>query len=166
MNYRIAKQEDFEQLARLRWDFRMESGEEKAAMSKAEFVEKCLEFFEKKSGSDYHFYWIAEENGEIIAQVFVHKIDMIPRPCKIDDQFGYVTNNYTKPEHRGQGIGSKLMARVIEWAQAEDLELLIVYPSERAVPFYERAGFRTENDVMELALREFYSDEWVGEIEN
>ena len=160
MNYRLANQEDFEQLAELRWDFRMESGEEKASMSKAEFVKQCIEFFERKSKNNYHFYWVAEKDDEIIAQIFVHKIDMIPRPCRIDDQFGYVTNNYTKPEHRGQGIGSKLMKRVVEWAKAEDLELLIVYPSERAVPFYERAGFRTENDVMELVLREFYSEEW------
>lgn len=161
MNYRIAKEEDFEQLAILRWDFRMESGEEKAAMSKPAFVKKCVGFFAAKAKNNYHVYWVAEREGEIIAQIFVHKVDMIPRPCKIEDQFGYITNNYTKPAYRGQGIGSNLLGEVIKWAKAEDLELLIVYPSERAVPFYGRAGFRTENDVMELTLREFYSEDWI-----
>lgn len=161
MNYRIANESDFEQLANLRWDFRMESGEEKAAMKRKYFVEQCVEFFEQKSKGDYHFYWIAEKDGEIISQAFVHIIDMIPRPCKIDDQFGYITNDYTKPEYRNQGIGSKLLDKVIKWAKGEDLELLIVYPSERAIPFYERAGFESENEVMELTLRDYYSEDWI-----
>ncbi len=57
----------------------------------------------------------------------------------------------------------RLLSKVIEWAKAEDLELLIVYPSERAISFYERAGFTAENDVMELTLRDYYSEEWVEE---
>ena len=92
--------------------------------------------------------------------VFVHKIDLVPRPCKIQDQFGYLTNNYTKPAYRSQGIGSALMNRVVEWAKDEDFELLIVYPSDEAVTFYERVGFKLENDVMELRLREYYSLSW------
>jgi GNAT superfamily N-acetyltransferase len=161
MNFRIANKSDLEQLANLRWNFRMESGEEKAAMSREEFVEKCVEFFKEKTKGDYHIYWIAEEEGEIISQIFVHKIDMIPRPCKINDQFGYITNNYTKPEYRAKGVGTKLLKKVIEWAKSEDLELLIVYPSEKSHTFYERVGFRMENEVMELTLREYYSEDWI-----
>jgi hypothetical protein len=52
------------------------------------------------------------------------------------------------------------MRRAKQWARDEDLELLIVYPSEGAVTFYERAGFCAENDVMELTLREYYSLTW------
>lgn len=43
--------------------------------------------------------------------------------------------------------------------ESGDLELLIVYPSEHAIPFYERVGFKSENDVMELNLREYYSED-------
>ena len=161
MKYRIAQEDDFEQLAKLRWDFRMESGEEKAAMSRSEFVSECMLFFTKAVSSGYHTFWIAEDEGEIIGQLFVHKIDMVPRPCRIDDQFGYITNNYTKPAFRGKGIGSELLKRVIEWATGEDLELLIVYPSERAEKFYKRGGFDASNDVMELKLRDYYSDDWL-----
>lgn len=161
LNFRIAEKSDFEQLANLRWAFRMENGDERAAMSQKEFVKKCVEFFEAKADGDYHIYWIAEEEGEILSHIFVHKIDMIPRPCKIEDRFGYITNNYTKPEFRGKGIGTRLLEKVIEWAKAEDLELLIVYPSEKSQSFYERKGFKTENEVMELTLREYYSEDWI-----
>ncbi len=108
--------------------------------------------------SGFQIYWLAEDEGEIGAQIFVHRIDLVPRPCKVQDQFGYITNNYTKPAYRGQGIGSKLMEYVTQGAKNEDFELLIVYPSEEAVSYYERAGFTSENDVMELELRAYYSE--------
>jgi len=42
MEFSIATKNDFEQLASLRRDFRMETGEECAAMSKEEFITKCV----------------------------------------------------------------------------------------------------------------------------
>lgn len=148
------------QLAELRWDFRMEGGDELPAVSKSEFVEACLLFLKRGLESGYYAHWLAEEGDEIVSHVFIHKIDMIPRPCKIHDQFGYITNNYTKPAYRNRGVAPELMRRALDWAKDEDLELLIVYPSERAVSFYQRAGFYPENDVMELRLREYYSPSW------
>lgn len=163
MQYRMATDEDLAQLAELRWDFRSEDGTEQPVVDREEFVEGCTEFLRRGLESGYHTYWIAEHAGEIVSQIFVHRIDLVPRPCKAQDQFGYITNNYTKPTYRNQGIGSELMSRVKRWARDEDLELLIVYPSEEAVTFYERAGFCAENDVMELKLREYYSPAWSQE---
>jgi GNAT superfamily N-acetyltransferase len=157
MHYRTADKDDLIQLAELRWDFRGEDDSERPVVSREAFIEACRAWLERGLESGYLTYWIAEQGGEIVAQIFVHRIDLVPRPCKIQDQFGYITNNYTKPAYRNQGIGSELMKRVKAWAQGADLELLIVYPSAEAVRYYERAGFRAENDVMELKLREYYS---------
>jgi GNAT superfamily N-acetyltransferase len=110
--------------------------------------------------SGYHTYWVAEHADEIVAHISVHMIDLVPRPCKIRDQFGYITNNYTKPAYRNQGIGTALMNRVAQWARDDDFELLIVYPGDEAVTFYERAGFKADTDVMELKLRDYYSAIW------
>ena len=160
MKYRLATTRDLLQLAQLRWDFRSEDDNEIPVVSREEFISECEKFLRQGIESGYQTYWLAENEGAIIAHIFVHRIDLVPRPCKLKDQFGYITNNYTKPEYRNQGIGSKLMDHVRKWAAEEDYELLIVYPSEEAVPFYERAGFRTENDVMELVIRDYYSPSW------
>jgi ribosomal protein S18 acetylase RimI-like enzyme len=160
MIYRLANEKDFKSLAHLRWEFRLEDDGEHASVAKLEFVEKCVEFLKRGSASGYHAYWIAEEAGEIVSQIFVHMIDMVPRPCNLEDRFGYITNNYTKPQFRNRGIGSELLKKVVEWSHNEDLELLIVYPSELALPFYQRSGFTMENEVMELRLRDFYSPAW------
>jgi GNAT superfamily N-acetyltransferase len=163
MEYRQATEKDLQQLAELRWDFRTEDDEEIPAVSRDVFLEACVTFMRQGLDRGDQAYWLAVQGEEIIANIFVQMIPMVPRPCKIDDRFGYVTNNYTRPNHRNQGIGSELMKRVTEWATEQDLELLIVWPSDRAVTFYERAGFTPETDIMQLVLREYYSPEWGAE---
>ena len=39
----------------------------------------------------------------------------MPKPERLDDAYGYVTNVYTRSGYRGQGIGSELMERVVAW---------------------------------------------------
>ncbi len=141
MNYRRATVEDLSQLAELRWDFRLEGGDEIPVVGKSEFIDSCTSFLKLRLENGSYVYWIAEDDVEIVAHIFVHKIDLVPRPCRIHDQFGYITNNYTKPGLRGRGIGSQLMTRVIEWARQEDLELLIVYPSETSIAYYGAGRF-------------------------
>lgn len=64
-----------------------------------------------------------------------------------------LTNSYVLPQARNAGVGQQLLAAIEAWARAEDLELLLVWPSERAYPFYERAGFRRYPDPLVLRLR-------------
>ena len=73
-------------------------------------------------------------------------------------RFGYITNTYTRPEARNRGLGSRLLKEVREWAVREDLELLIVWPSDRAAPFYQREGFSQRTEIMQLLLRPYYTD--------
>ena len=160
MRYRLATKQDLLQLAQMRWDFRNEDGEEKPVVRRNDFLKACVKFLDQGLDNGYHTYWLAEKEDQIIAHIFIHRIDLVPRPCKLKDQFGYITNNYTQPKYRNQGIGSKLMNHVKKWAEEEDYELLIVYPSDESVSFYERAGFVGENDVMQLVIRDYYSSSW------
>ena len=79
----------------------------------------------------------------------------VPKPNRLDDALGYVTNVYTRPAYRGQGICTQLMANVLQWASEHDLESLIVWPSEASVGFYERAGFRGSPDMLEYEVRPY-----------
>ena len=153
MIYRIAHEKDFLQLARMRWDFRQESGEEKAAAGFERFIEICVAFLQKQS--ENYVYWIAEIDGEIVSHIFVNSVSLVPRPCRLDDSFGYLTNTYTKPEFRGKGIGAKLLSEVIEWGKQMDFELLLVYPSDESVNFYRRSGFKDDREVMKIVLRDY-----------
>jgi GNAT superfamily N-acetyltransferase len=153
LSFRQAAEGDHEQLAELRWDMRMEGDEEPAVVTRDDFDERCRAFFAESAGM--HIHWVAARGGVIVSTISVHLVAMLPRPCKLVDRFGCITNNYTRPAWRGGGIASELLRHVMQWAAAEDLELLIVWPSEAAIPFYTRSGFAWENEVMELRLREY-----------
>jgi GNAT superfamily N-acetyltransferase len=57
------------------------------------------------------------------------------------------------PEARNAGVGQELLTAIRDWARGVDLEILVVWPSERAYSFYERAGFRRHPDPLVLKLR-------------
>lgn len=90
--------------------------------------------------------WIAEVDGEIVSHIYVGLLKKIPRPIPGHRSIGYVTNVYTQPPQRGRGLGSVLLDHVQGWARANDVELLLVWPSEESIEFYERVGFASGRD--------------------
>ena len=152
--YRRAEAEDAEALAGMRWDMRIED-EEAPGMDRESFLARCADYYRRTIEDALQSHWVAVKAGGIVGTISVHLVQMLPRPNRIRDFFGCITNNYVRPEHRGQGIAGLLLNHVVEASRSEDLELLIVWPSEPAVPFYARAGFQYENEVMELRLRDY-----------
>jgi GNAT superfamily N-acetyltransferase len=155
MDFRIATESDLDALAQVRWDFRLEESLGTPVHGRQSFLEACIAFLRRGLASQRWVYWVAVYEGTIVSHVFVQRIDKVPKPNRLDDGFGYVTNVYTRPAYRGRGIGSELMAHVVEWAQAQDLECLLVGPSDASVRFYERAGFRWNEDLMEYVIRPY-----------
>lgn len=151
-SFRQAAPHDIARLADLRWDMTIEGGEPPGEEREA-FVRACAAFYQRTLAAGLQTHWVAEREGRVVATISLHEVEMLPRPGRIEDRFGCITNNYTEAQARGRGIGSGLLRHVVDHAWAADLELLIVWPSERAVPFYDRLGFRWENEVMELRLR-------------
>jgi GNAT superfamily N-acetyltransferase len=100
--------------------------------------------------------WVAEREGRLVSQIWVQVIHKVPRPGRFEghNRYGYVTNVYTEPDLRGQGIGGRLLERVVQWAREQRLEFLVVWPSEESVRFYERGGFHASPDALELQFEE------------
>jgi len=154
MIYKEATEQNIMQLVEMRWDFEYENRKFDADISKDVFFQNCYLFLKDGMDKGDWVYWIVEEDNLILSQVFVRKIRKVPKPQKIIDEYGYVTNVYTRPHYRNKGIGQKLMEKVKEWSLHNDLELLIVWPSKRSIKFYERAGFINQNEIMEFIVRE------------
>lgn len=151
MIYRLATESDAAPLAAMRWEYSAEEHTLDEA-DRETFLTSCAAFIRHGLADGSWHCWLANEADEIVAHVFVRRIAKLPRPGRSPAALGYVTNVYTRPAWRHQGIGSALMAHVIDWARTGNLELLVVWPSEHSVRFYQRAGFSGQNDVMELVL--------------
>ena len=154
MIYRLALPNDADELAEMRWDFRLEEAPGATKHSKAEFLIACADFLRQGFTCGWSC-WVAEDDANhlIVSHIFIFAIPKIPKPNALYENFGYVTNVYTRPAYRNQGIGTQLMAHVTAWAKQQNFENLIVWPSERSVPFYGRAGFVQDAEALSFEVR-------------
>lgn len=140
MEYRLAKHDELEQLAHLRWAMWEEDGEDPAQLEQATFVAEFVRWLEQRLGDNW-FAFCAIENGEVVSQIYIQRIEKAPKPSAPVDAFGYVTAVYTKRGYRNKGVGKELLRIAREWARSADLEFLVLWPSERSVSFWGRSGF-------------------------
>jgi GNAT superfamily N-acetyltransferase len=148
---RLAESLDAPKLANLRWGLRTDDDPLRDAATKARFIQEFVAWMGSTPDKDL-VHWVAEQDGELIGVISVRIIHKLPSPEDSDGRFGYLTNTYVLPEHRNNGVGTALLVAVKNWAVGERLELLVVWPSDRAYPFYERGGYRRYSDPVVLKL--------------
>jgi GNAT superfamily N-acetyltransferase len=156
IHYHLASQADAAELARLRWAFRTEllPPSDPPTHTWEEFEPVMLAFLANAFASGEWAIWLAEDDGRILAHIYIYRIWKVPNPVEFNPAIGYVTNVYCIPEYRNQGVGGELMQIVQAWAQTIGLELLFLWPSKRSVPFYLREGFKQENEILEFLISE------------
>ena len=141
---RRATSRDLPALARLRREFTLEDGP--IASPREDFDSAFTEIVGGGLVDGRWVVWVAEVDGEIVSHAFVGVVDKIPRPTPGNRWLGYLTNVYTRPAHRNRGLGGLVLDAVRSWALEEDVELLVVWPSEDSVGFYRRLGFTGDGE--------------------
>jgi GNAT superfamily N-acetyltransferase len=85
--------------------------------------------------------WLAFLDEEAVGLASVFEYRRMPRPGRMSSCWGYVSNMFVREGVRDRGVGSALLSAIIEAADARGYVRLVLSPTLRAVPFYERAGF-------------------------
>jgi len=97
--------------------------------------------------------WFAMRNGEAVAGGGVHLRSLGPVPsCLGGGRSGHIANVYTLPTHRRKGLARNLVRRILNWAEAEQLNLLTLSASDEARKLYTSLGFTPTAD-MHLYMR-------------
>jgi GNAT superfamily N-acetyltransferase len=143
---RLASKDDIEQLVEMRRDFTFEDVKSNEEIARPEYEDDCRAFLSEAISSGRWHIWVAEMDGKIIAHNFLALIDKVPRPISENARIAYLTNVYTRPDFRGQGIGAELIRAAQADAREASVELVIVWPSDESVEFYKREGFETPID--------------------
>ncbi|MGO4696831.1 GNAT family N-acetyltransferase [Paenibacillus sp. 2TAB26] len=146
---RLATLEDIDELVRMRWEFSEEENCD-ITLNYEEFHQTCYEFLVKAMKSGDWYIWVAEDSGSIVSHMYLQLIHKVPRPGKSPDPYyGYVTNVYTRPAFRNQGIGSDIQLAMEHWSKENKVEFLLVWPSSNSVQFYSKNGFFRCEEAME-----------------
>jgi GNAT superfamily N-acetyltransferase len=109
------------------------------APSDAEFVAHVREWLAQEG--DRRLVFLAALGHDAVGMATMLEYHRMPRPDRLSSRWGYVGNMFVREELRDRGIGSALLAAVIAEADRRDYARLVLSPTERAVPFYRRAGF-------------------------
>ena len=147
---RAAEVADARALAELRWEFR--AGRDPAVEDRQVFVDRCAAWMARELAGTAWRAWVAQDHERIIGQVWLQLIQKLPNPIGERERHAYLSNLFVQPSARG-GVGTALLETVIEWARAQGVDRIVLWPSARSVSLYRRHDFRRDFDVMELALK-------------
>ena len=143
---RRATRGDAAELARLRWDFRVEHGTPASRTFEA-FAEEFRAFTAEAlaDGTPWRA-WVAEDDDRLVGCVWVQFVEKIPHPSRGRGErpIAYVTNVYVQPALRDEGLGARLLDAAVAEAREREASEAVVWPTPRSVSFYRRAGFGTE----------------------
>jgi GNAT superfamily N-acetyltransferase len=93
--------------------------------------------------------WIAEYEEQPVGNIWSQLVEKIPNPASETECYVYVTNFYVREEHRGQGIGTRLLSEALTWAETNNAHTAILWPRERSKSLYLRHGFSAADDLMQ-----------------
>ena len=148
---RLASETDAATLARLRYALR--SSSRRVAENEQAFLARCESWMRGRlrDGSQWRC-WIAESEAHSIGAVWAQLIEKIPNPTAEPEYYVYLTNFYVREEYRSAGIGSQLLAAVLDWSRSKNAQMVILQPTEGSKTFYRRHGFSFADDLMHLTL--------------
>ena len=112
----------------------------------AGFDARLAAWFARESGR--RITWLAEAAGRPVGMMNLAIFERMPRPGHEPSRWGYLGNAFILEAYRSQGIGTQLLNAVLRYADENDLARVVLSPSDRSVPFYQRAGFGPADSLM------------------
>lgn len=90
---------------------------------------------------DQRVTWLAIAADGPVGMLNVLVFTRMPKPGRPTSRWGYLANFFVLEGHRGAGIGTRLLAECTQYADAHDFARIVLSPSERSRPLYDRVGF-------------------------
>jgi len=92
--------------------------------------------------------WLAEEGGRPVGMMNLAIYERMPRPGRALSRWGYLGNAFVLAAYRNRGIGSQLVSAALSYADRNGFVRVVLSPTERSVPLYERTGFGPADALM------------------
>jgi GNAT superfamily N-acetyltransferase len=142
-----AQQADLGELARLVW---LNAGpDQQATQSVAAFEAELSTWW---TDHDSHVAFVARLD-ELVGMAWLALAPRVPRPGQLTRWSGDIQSVFVLPEHRGSGIGTALVQAAIDHAGALGVGRITVKSGRKAVPVYERLGFTSIPQLLEVEIQ-------------
>ena len=144
VTFDIANKSDISELVRLRIAYMIDdhgsiSEDERHAME-----EQLPDYYERKLGKEL-IAFVARVDGRPVATAYLLIIEKPANPSMPNGLVGEVLSVFTRKEYRGQGISTRLMSEVINYAKENDLCFIDLKATEEGYSLYKKIGFEERN---------------------
>jgi GNAT superfamily N-acetyltransferase len=140
---RQADDADLAAIARLRREL---TEEQDGDRGDPEFEERFAAWWARESSR--RIMWLAELDHRPVGAMNLAVFERMPRPGRTPSRWGYLANAFVLAPYRNQGIGGQLLGAVLGYASENGFVRVVLSPTERSVPFYQRAGFGPADALM------------------
>ena len=148
MNYRLSIKEDIPLLIELRKRQLIDEGQNPDVNMDQELVK----FFNNHFADNTLVEWVAEEDGKIVGTAAILFFEFPPAFTNPSGIKGYITNMFTVPEYRGQGLASELLKKVLDEARSRSVKNILLAASDMGKPVYKNVGFEEAGDWMKMNI--------------
>jgi GNAT superfamily N-acetyltransferase len=114
------------------------------------FAARWEEWFRREQHQ--RIFWLAEIEGLPVGMTNLMLFERMPRPGGPSSRWGYLANMFVVEEHRDRGVGTALLNALLDHARELQLVRIVLSPTLRSIPFYERAGFGPADELLLLRL--------------
>ena len=102
-------------------------------------------YFERKLGKDL-IAFVARADGQMVATAYLLIIEKPANPSMQNGLVGEVLSVFTEKEYRGQGISTRLMNEVVNYAKENRLCYIDLKATEEGYSLYKKIGFEERNE--------------------
>ena len=145
----LAEQGDAGLLTELRCAFLEEMGQQLPDG----FADRLRYWIEDALGDGRLLAWLAEVEGRAVGSAAVNPYPHMPSQAYPNGLGWYVLNVYVRPNQRKKGVGDALLTTVASAAREQGVDSLNLHATSVAHEMYERFGFTTSIDAMNMVLR-------------
>lgn len=147
---RLANKNDIEYLAMIRINQQKDDWENEY-IDKDNLLNRTKLYLENHLNKDFYAF-IEEIDNNIVSTCCLQVIEYLPQ-CNDNGRQGYICNVYTKDEYRNNGIQTRLMEYVIDYAMEKKLcKLKLSTDSDKAISIYKKCGFEFDSQTMKKKL--------------
>jgi GNAT superfamily N-acetyltransferase len=153
ITYRAATLDDLPTLALLRWEMQVDWREDAdtfVATREPYIATYCAAMGAELRAGRMHA-WLAEHEGAPVAAVTLLTWVVPPTLEHPRRARGQVSNVYTRPAYRRQGISRALMGLLLDHGREHGIHRMVLWSSAMGRPLYASLGF-SESEALEFRL--------------
>lgn len=135
-----AKKEDIPELIRLRIAYMIDDYGSISEYERNAMERQLPNYLERKLGKEL-IAFVARTGTRLVATAYLLIIEKPANPSLPNGLEGEVLNVFTEQEYRGQGVATRLMKELIEYAKEKKLCRIDLKATEEGYVLYKKLGF-------------------------